>query len=144
MSTNSPNVLRYECEDPEFAGAYVEFTRSWTRRETREAWANENEDLVEFIATKIISIYLPAVDPEKSINSPEGITVDSMDDLDTRLYTWFITAWVKCMSDLTDLGNALGRTLYGISDTPAKTTKATPEKTGTTNQRPPAHRRRKN
>lgn len=120
--------MRFDCREPGFEGVFVEFTDSWSRKEVRDSWAATPAELFPIIQRKIITIYLPTVNGDPIV-SADGIVEDRIDDVDTRLYTWFLSSWVKQMNELSDLGNALGRQLFVTSDTSTPTKKTTKTKT---------------
>lgn len=120
-------VIRYDCEDNEFEGVFVEIAKSWSRREVRESWDATIENLIPILSRKIITLYLPRVDGEP-ITRPQDLTFEATEDIDSRLFQWLMTAWVKHMNGIADLGKALGRTLYVSSDSNQSPEK-TPEKT---------------
>lgn len=135
--------MRYECDDPAFAGSFIEFSESWSRGEVRAAWAAKEVDLLDILRRKITALYLPCVNGDP-ITDPDDLTPERLGDVDTRLYTWFANAWIKCMDDLANLGNALGRQLFVTSAglTPTTQAKATGTKAPTKTAAAPARRKR--
>jgi hypothetical protein len=106
--------MRYECEDEAFRGDFVEFSDSFSRGQQRALWAAAGEDEELFLALlrpKITALHLSCVDAEP-ITRADELTTERTEDMDLRLYSWFSFAWVAHMRGLTDLGNALGRTLF--------------------------------
>lgn len=125
--------MRYEPDDPTFAGDYIEFSDSWSRVQVRQAWASlpavataaegdEGEDaLLACLRPKIIALHLTCVDAPP-ITKAADLTPRRTEEMDERLFGWFASVWVKHLNDLTELGNALGRRLRDTSAIPAETT----------------------
>jgi hypothetical protein len=114
--------MRYECEDDAFAGDFVEFSDSFSRGQQRALWAAAGEDeelFLSLLRPKITALHLSCVDAEP-ITRADELTTERTEDMDLRLYSWFSFAWVAHMRGLTDLGNALGRTLFAIYEPAAK------------------------
>lgn len=140
-------MAKYQPDDPAFAGDFIEFSDSWSRRQVNETWASlpavrtaeegdEAEDaLLSKLRPKIIALHLTCVDAPP-ITDPADLTPRRTEMLDTRLYEWFAATWVMHLNELTELGNALGRRLSATS--------ATSESTKGTAKQPTArHRNRK-
>jgi hypothetical protein len=124
--------MRYDCDDPAFVGDFVEFSDAWSRAQVRAAWAAwakipnstigvTDEETVAaeeaHLATlrpKILALHLSCVDADP-ITDPDDVTPERTDQLDRRLYGWWVNVWLAHLRELADLGNALGRTLYVIS-----------------------------
>ena len=105
--------MRYDCDEPAFAGDYVEFSDSFSRAQQRALWDVAGQDEEAFLALlrpKILSLHLSCVDAEP-ITAAADLTSERADQIDTRLYTWFSYAWVAHLRGLSDLGNAAGRRL---------------------------------
>lgn len=136
--------MRYDCDDPAFAGDFVEFSDSWSRAQVRAAWGaipdntltvnltGEGEWL-DAIRPKIIGLHLTCVDAEP-ITDPTDLTPGRTEEIDTRLYIWFATTWQSHMVGLATLGNALGRQLSPSSAT-LNSTKTKTQPTARPNQK---------
>lgn len=107
------DTLRYELDDPEipqFAGTFIEFSKSWTRRELRD-WANaESDTFLDMLHRKVVALRVG------HITEPSQITDDALDDLDNRLFEWFTMVVGRARWDVLSLGEAFGRRVLGISE----------------------------
>lgn len=122
--------MRYECEDSAFAGDFVEFSDSWSRAQVRATWEKwaalprtsvsdeeasaAEESLLACLRPKIIALHLTCVDAE-AISAAGELTAARTNDMDNRLYLWWVNVWIIHLQSLANLGNALGRTLFVIS-----------------------------
>ena len=109
--------MRYDCDDPAFAGNFIEFSDSWSRGQERAIWdaADTDNDLfLSLLRRKVVSLYLSCIDAEPII-AADDLTPERADQIDVRLYAWFVSAWLVHRQELTKLGNALGRTLFATS-----------------------------
>lgn len=131
--------MRYQPDDPAFAGDFVEFSDSWSRAQVRAAWdalpnsvadATDNHEarLLDALRPKIIALHLTC-EGAPHITDPAELTPKRTEDMDTRLFGWWSQVWIKHLGDLTKLGNALGRQLWNTSDTSNQTTKTKPQPT---------------
>lgn len=108
--------LRYECDDPQFAGCFVEYREVWSKKQIRQFWAARagNEDSAEWwalVRSKIKAVYLVTVDGD-ALTEPDQLTEEALDEIDIRLWTWLSNAHVVALTDLVKLGEALGRRLW--------------------------------
>lgn len=132
--------MRYDCDDPAFKGDFVEFSDSWSRAQARAAWdawgaiPNQGSDedvsaaeerLLACLRPKIVALRLTCIDAA-AITKPDDLTPQRTEEIDTRLYAWWINLWMIHLKGLSNLGNALGRRLWDTSA--ASQTKATTEK----------------
>jgi hypothetical protein len=109
--------MRYDCEDEAFSGDFVEFSDSFSRGQQRAIWAAAGEDealFLELLRGKVKALHLTCIDAPP-ITDPAELTPERTDSMDLRLFSWLSFAWVAHMRGLTNLGNALGRKLLGIS-----------------------------
>lgn len=139
--------MRYEPDDPAFAGDFVEFSDSWSRAQVRDAWnavpdaataavGDEAEDaLFKLLRPKIVALHLTCVDAPP-ITDPADLTPTRTEQVDTRLYTWFASVWPVHLNGLSNLGNALRQGLFDTS--------VTSSSNGATKKANPARRNRKN
>lgn len=128
--------MRYECDEPAFAGDYVELSDSWSRAQVRAIWASIPDDgiaqgdaeelFLALLRPKVLSVHLTCVDAQPITMASELVPWRT-EQMDTRLYGWFGAVWVRHLSGLADLGNALRRKLFVISDTPIATVEAVPQ-----------------
>lgn len=117
-------TMRYDCDDPAFAGDFVEFSDSWSRAQVRAAWAAIPDSAtianlagegvwLDAIRPKVVALHLTCVGeqdaPVAPITDAAELTPERTEEVDTRLYTWFSKMWVDHMNGLSTLGNALGR-----------------------------------
>jgi hypothetical protein len=133
--------MRYECDEPAFAGDFVEFSDSWSRGQVKAVWLaydvmlallnggeeigdadaeNAEEKLLSALRPKIIALRLTCVDADP-ITDAGDLTPMRAGDVDTRLWAWWTAVWPTHLRGLTDLGNALRRRLSVISATPVVT-----------------------
>lgn len=107
--------MRYDCDDPAFAGDFIEYSDSWSRVQVREIWKTDNESaLLDCLRPKILGLHLTCVDAPPIIDLAD-LTPERTEQMDTRLYEWFASSWVKHLGNLAMLGNALGRKLFDLS-----------------------------
>jgi hypothetical protein len=120
----------------------VDLSDSWSRAQVRAIWAsipdrvndsraslrgvneensNAEDAFLACLRPKVLSVHLTCVDAE-AITSASDLTPARTLQMDTRLYTWFSTVWVRHLSALADLGNALGRKLFVTSGIPVAMT----------------------
>lgn len=144
--------MKYECDSPGLKDNFVEFSDSWSRAQTRATWTAwgdipegkvsdeeavaAEEELLATLRPKIISLHLACPDAEP-ITDPADLTPARTEQMDQRVYLWWVNVWLVHLRDLANLGNALGRRLFDTSE--AKQDKATPK----TTVQPVAHRSRK-
>lgn len=111
--------FRYTCTEPGFETAFIEFAEAWSVRQRRSMIDAVGEDYLALAREKITGIYLPAVEGEP-LTTAADFTEANLDRLDVRLFTWLTTVSLKVLLDLADLGEAVRRRSYGISEgTPA-------------------------
>jgi hypothetical protein len=110
--------MRYECDDPEFVGDFIEFSDSFSRGQQRAIDnASKNEELLlSLLRPKIKGLHLSCIGTEP-ITRTEDLTPEHTEAMDLRLYGWFIFSIWTHLRGLTDLGNALGRRLLATSAT---------------------------
>ena len=113
--------MRYECDDPAFAGNYIEYDDSWNRRQVREAWnaidksnGGSEEKLLVILRPKIVSLHLDCIG-NAPIIAADQLIPERTEEMDVRLYRWFSECWLRHLSDLADQGNALSGRLWNIS-----------------------------
>jgi hypothetical protein len=122
--------MRYDCDDPAFVGDYLELSDSWSRAQVRAIWgaipddtANADEAEETFLALlrpKVLRVHLTCVDAEPITDVAELVPART-EQMDTRLYAWFGMVWVRHLSELANLGNALRRSLVATSATTTQT-----------------------
>lgn len=125
----------YKIDEPELEHNFVEFSDSWSRKQTRAAWAafdalptsiadadaqakaeEASAKLLNALRPKIVALHLDCegADP---ITTPADLTLERLEDMDERVYRWWINVWMVHLGALTRMGNALGRRLYATQDT---------------------------
>lgn len=150
--------MKYQCDSPGLQGDFVEFSDSWSRAQTKATWAAwgaiptapaggppvsdeeanaAEERLLATLRPKIISLHLTCPDAEP-ITNPAELTPARTEQMDQRVYLWWVNVWLVHLRDLANLGNALGRRLFDTSEA-SQPAKATPK----TTVQPVAHRSRK-
>lgn len=134
--------MRYKIDDPGLAHNFVEFSDSWSRKQTRAAWAaydalptstsdadaqakaeEASAKLLDALRPKIVALHLDCEDAPP-ITEPADLTLARLDEMDERVYRWWINVWIVHLRGLSQLGNALGRRLYDTPDT-SNSTQAT-------------------
>jgi hypothetical protein len=122
--------MRYDCDDPAFAGDFIEFSDSFSRGQQRALWAAASEDealFLDILRPKILRLHLSCVEAE-AITDPDDLTPERTLAMDVRLYTWFGYVWVVHLRGLSELGKACGLKLldtYAMG-APVATTEAVP------------------
>jgi len=132
--------MRYDCDEPAFAGDFVEFSDSWSRGQVKAVWVaygamlalvNGGDDvsdadaeaaeetLLSALRPKIIALRLTCVDSDP-ITDAGDLTPVRAADVDTRLWVWWTGVWPTHLRGLADLGNALRRRLSDTSATVAQ------------------------
>ena len=94
------DTVRFTYEEPPFADNFVEFSASWTRRETREFAELNGDAWLALIARKMTACKLD------SITAPAQLTPDAIDDMDVRLFRWLTTAATAAYVQVNRLGEA--------------------------------------
>ena len=138
--------MRYDCDDPAFAGDFVEFSDSWSRGQVRAVWSAyegfltllnsteamtdaaaevAEEKLLSTLRSKIIALHLTCVDAAPITNAGDLIST-RVADVDTRLWAWWTGVWPAHLRGLADLGNALKRRLSDTSAIVIETLEAVP------------------
>jgi hypothetical protein len=113
---------RYECDDPAFAGNFIEYSDAWSLREVDAAWNAPPSAMVEAVAHKVTALHLEMLDGDP-LMEPCDLTDDNLQGVDLRLYYWLAGTFVKVTTDIGQLGKALRRTLFASS---AETTDGAP------------------
>jgi hypothetical protein len=109
--------MRYECDDPLFAGDFIEFSDTFSRAEQRALNVESARDeaaFLDLLRPKIKALHLSCIDAE-AITRREDFTSERTEAMDLRLFGWFAVVWVRHLRGLLDLGNALGRNSSAIS-----------------------------
>lgn len=94
------STLRFKYEGEPFADDFVEFTDSWTRRETRQFIELDGADWLRMVAQKVIAVRMGAV------TDPAQLTDEAFEDMDIRLYRWFAMAASAAYVQVNRLGEA--------------------------------------
>jgi urease accessory protein UreF len=115
--------MRYECTEPGFEGAFLEFSaQGWTRKELHLLRTLEESDAwFALLRGKLTAYHLPTV----TGGALEAFDSDGLDLLDLVLYNWFVTAVIEAVRDVTNLGNAPWRRLSAARETATATTSPT-------------------
>lgn len=117
--------LRYECDDPDFAGCFVEISKAWSRKQYQQYWAgvkDKSDEWFALIKSKITALRLVTVEGVE-ITHPDQLTDETIDEIDLRLWTWFANVIPKALFDVSALGNALGRRLWVTAEESKDTTR---------------------
>lgn len=107
--------MRYECDDPQFAGAFIEFSEQWSVRQRRALVDGDGPEYVKLLASKVTALHLPAIEGD-AITEPAQFDQENIDRIDFRLFEWAKRTTVQLLMDLASLGEAYKRRLYGISE----------------------------
>ena len=120
--------MRYECDDKEFSGCYLEISERWTVGERNRFFATEGtgDDFLSLLRTKVTSMRL--VDIEGNVlDDPEGLTLAGLENIDARLFDWLIQTVPLAVIKVGALGEPMRRRLwdtYGKIKTPKTPTAA--------------------
>jgi hypothetical protein len=121
--------MRYECQEPGFEGAFLEFSdRGWTRKDIALLrQLDESDAWFALLHSKLVGLYLPTVEggEPNGIRHPAELTAGALDWLDLVLYNWFVTALVEALRDVNSLGNAPWRRLSRAQEAAAATNSPT-------------------
>jgi hypothetical protein len=107
--------MRYECDDPQFDGAFVEFSEQWSVRQRRALVEANGDEYVRLLASKVTALHLTVVEGEP-ITEPSQFDQQNLDRVDFRLFEWVNRQTVQLLLDLAELGEAYRRRLSGISE----------------------------
>jgi len=118
--------MRYTCDIPGFEDCYIEFSDAWSRREFREFFKDtktdeDKESWLALVRHKIDVLHIKLMRGH-AIDTPSEFTDDALDDMDVRLFKWLMSAILKAPSDISDLGKAAGRRLWGTPEALTDTT----------------------
>jgi len=102
---------RYECDDPQFAGNYIEYSDAWSMREANSLSDGALAQMVTSAALKVVALHLDTTNGDP-ITEAQDFTSDMLEDVDLRLYYWVVGTFAKIPGDLGKLGEALRRTLF--------------------------------
>jgi len=107
--------LRYECDEPDFPGAFVEFSDSWSRKQIRLYWKEtkteeDNDAWFALVKSKIVTMHMVTTEGAE-LTTGAQLTDETTDEIDVRLWMWFSTALGIAVNEVVALGNALGRRL---------------------------------
>lgn len=103
--------MRFDCDLPEFPGAFVEFSEVWTRKELAEFLELAGDSYVAFWLRKIIALSLPLVDGGVIVD-PAALTMEAYDNLDVRLVYWLAPLPAIVVTELGRLGEQTRRHVY--------------------------------
>ena len=103
---------RYECDDPAFAGNFIEYSDAWSMREANALTAGTLAQMIPTAASKVTAIHLDTVEGIEPIVEPGDFTNEALEDVDLRLYYWVVGTFAKIPGDIGRLGEALRRTLF--------------------------------
>lgn len=119
--------MRYDCDEPGFEGAFVEFAPSgWTRKTMRDLRKlDEESGWFDVLRGRVTALHLPTVDGA-ALDAPADLTADNFDRLDLVLYNWLVAIIIKALGEVGDLGNAVWRRLFATQETTATNAAATP------------------
>ena len=107
--------MRYDCDDPLFEGAFVEWVDLWSVRQRRALIDADGDEYVQLLADKMVGLYLPTVEGDP-ITEPAQFTQENVDRVDFRLFEWVKRMSMQLLLDLANLGEAYRRKLYGTSE----------------------------
>lgn len=81
---------------------HIEITSVWTKREISQLEKDERDPVVyveKWMRKKVVSIYIPVVGMTP-ITSIEDLTIDIMEDIDVRLYSFVMGVLYKAIADV--------------------------------------------
>jgi hypothetical protein len=102
---------RYECDDPAFAGNFVEYSDAWSLAQINAMVGASLAELVPLAAKKVTGLHLETLDGEP-LTEAGDLTNDALEDVDLRLYYWLTGTFARVTGDVGRLGEALRRTLF--------------------------------
>lgn len=109
--------MRFDCAEPEFSGAFVEFSDAWSVGEKRRVFEVQGDEFYALLQRKITALHLPALEGN-ALDSPAGVTRDGVDRLDGRLWDWLRGTISAAILELTNLGEAVRQRLYTSVSSP--------------------------
>ena len=101
-------MAEYKCDVDGFEKAFVIFNDVWSRGDVRAFWDTGGEDHLQLILSKVQGCRIPLVNGDV-ITDPADLTVDVLDDVDIRLWGWFVNQPTKHVAELQNLGEVLRR-----------------------------------
>jgi hypothetical protein len=116
--------LIYKCDIPGLEDNFIELSDSWSRKEVRSFWELKDDVYLALLQSKLIACHL-ARPGDTPITEPVAFTAEVLDTLDWRIVRWASTVPVAHVQALGELGEALGRRLFGstaepVHDAPTK------------------------
>lgn len=103
--------MRFDCAEPEFPGAFVEFTDAWSVGEKRRVFEVQGEEFYALLQRKLTALHLPALEGD-ALDAPADVTRDGVDRLDGRLWDWLRGTISTAILELGNLGEAVRQRLY--------------------------------
>ena len=99
---------RYECDDPDFAGNFIEYSDAWSLREVNAMVGAPLTETVPLAARKVTALHLDTVEGEP-LTEAGDMTNEALEEIDLRLYYWLAGTFAKVTGDIGQLGEALRR-----------------------------------
>jgi hypothetical protein len=98
-------TIRIDCTAEEYSGNWIEYRSAWTRGDTKRLdAATTEEDILDLIAGKVAKCHVTTAEGNV-IDSPDGLTVEAIDDLDEVLAQWLIASVYQFIAAKRRLGN---------------------------------------
>lgn len=114
-------TLRYEYPGDEFAGAFVEVSGSWTRRELREWMRSDGDTFIDLLKRKVTAVNLC------HITDPAQFSDDALDDLPNELFEWLVGVVSVVYVEVNRLGEASRRLALRMLETETQAAESPPQ-----------------
>lgn len=114
--------MRYECDEKEFSGCYLEISERWTVGERNRFFSVEGtgDEFLTLLRDKVLKMRL--IDVEGNVlDDPQGLTVAGLENIDARLFDWLVQTVPLAVIKVGALGEPMRRRLwdtYGKTKTP--------------------------
>lgn len=97
--------IRIDCTADGFESNWIEYRPAWTRGDTKRLDnATDEGEIIDLIASKIAKCHITAEDGSV-IDSPDGLTVEAIDELDETLAQWLVASIYRMIGVKRQLGN---------------------------------------
>lgn len=123
--------MRLTCTIPGFEQCFVEISDRWTRREMREFRSAGTEESIAILKRKITGVYLECADGFH-ITTPEEMTDERLDEVDSQVYLWIPGALMRGLAELENLGFRAGLRQFATTGETSTQTSTSPTPSPTT------------
>lgn len=114
--------MRFECDDAEFKGCYLELSEKWTLGERNRFFSvtSQGDEYLALLRSKTTALRLVDV-AGNVLDTPDVLTLEGLEDIDARLFDWLIQVVPIMIVKVGALGEPLRRRLWDTYG-PAKRT----------------------